>query len=67
MAYMVIDIFLDKRKAEIQAEAYRNKGRKKVQILETKQIVVNDCTGDQCIAKYDRDAATTLYIVSSEG
>ncbi len=65
MAYIVVDIFSDKNKAEIRAGAYREKG-KKVEIATVKGITVNDCTVGSCIAKHDQDG-NPLYVVLAEG
>lgn len=65
MAYIVIDIFSDKDKAGVRAEAYRNMG-KKVEIKTVRGITVNDCTVDPCIAKHDHDG-NPLFIVLAEG
>ncbi|MBM4140400.1 MAG: hypothetical protein FJ242_02745 [Nitrospira sp.] len=65
MAYIVIDIFSDKDKAEIRAETYRKTGRK-VEIKTVRGITVNDCTVDPCIAKHDQDG-NPLYVVLAEG
>jgi hypothetical protein len=64
MAYIVIDIFSDKDKAEVWAEAYRKIGRK-VEIKTKGGIIVNDCTGEHCIAKHDQDG-NPLFIVLAE-
>ena len=65
MSYLAIDVFEDRRKAEVKAEALRQSGRSNVTIKEKNGITVNDCSGDRPINKLDKDGYP-LYIILSE-
>ena len=66
MAYLVVDTFLDKKAADEKAEAYKNAGRERVEVLALNGITVNDCSNFPCESKFVQDAQP-LYVVMAQG